>query len=68
MGVMRSCDDFTCTLPAHSVLQGPFPHGSRTLLDLIRPERERMSETDGVRGHQIQAREICREREGGAAF
>ena len=25
VGVMRSCDDFTCTLPAHSVLQGPLP-------------------------------------------
>ena len=25
VGVMRSGDDFTCTLPAHSALQGPLP-------------------------------------------
>lgn len=25
VGVMRSCDDFTCTLPAQPALQGPLP-------------------------------------------
>lgn len=59
VGVMQSCDDLLCTLPAHSGAAGPFPRGSDAA-----GSDQAGGERCGARAKEIEAMEIMQGKRG----